>query len=139
MWRQVPLGVFFFKFINFFFRLFNDWASDNVYLQSKQTHKQSKSRRLFLTVFHFLTTFRTVKIPPLKNPPSPMHRSTKNSPFPAPSPNRQPAKNKENSPPSQNPNRNRKNDESGLFASAHDSLNRSGLFSYETVCLNKFY
>jgi hypothetical protein len=73
-----------------FFRLFNDWASDNVYLQSKQTHKQSKSRRLFLTVFHFLTTFRTVKIPPLKNPPSPMHRSTKNSPFPAPSPHQPP-------------------------------------------------
>ena len=28
---------------------------------------------------------QSVKIPPLKNPPSPMHRSTKNSPFPAPS------------------------------------------------------
>ena len=130
-----PSWSFFFKFINFFFRLFNDWASDNVYLKSKQTHKQSKSRRLFLTVFHFLTTFRTVKIPPLKNPPSPMHRSTKNSPSPAPTP---PAKNKENSPPSQNPNRNRKNDESGLFASAHDPLNRSGLFSYQIVRLDKF-
>ena len=28
-----PSWSFFFKFINFFFRLFNDWASDNVYLQ----------------------------------------------------------------------------------------------------------
>ena len=28
-----PSWSFFFKFINFVFRLFNDWASDNVYLQ----------------------------------------------------------------------------------------------------------
>ena len=49
-----------------------------------------------------------------------------------------PAKNKENSPPSQNPNRNRKNDESGLFASAHDPLNRSGLFLHQIVRLNNF-
>ncbi len=31
MWRQVPIGIFFFFLIHqIFFRLFNDWASDNV-------------------------------------------------------------------------------------------------------------
>ena len=33
---------------------------------------------------------QSFKIPPLKNSPSPMHRSTKNSPFPAPSPHHPP-------------------------------------------------
>jgi hypothetical protein len=53
---------------------------------------------------------------------------TLSSPLPTP-----PAKNKENTPRSQNPNRNRKNDKSGLINSSHDPLNRSGLFSYQTV------
>jgi hypothetical protein len=89
-------------------------------------------------VFHFLTTFRIVCQNPTSEkstqPDAPIHKKfTLSSPLPTP-----PAKNKENSLPSQNPNQNRKNDESGLFASAHDPLNRSGLFSYQIVRLNKF-
>jgi hypothetical protein len=89
-------------------------------------------------VFPFFTTFRTVFQNPTSKkftqPDAPIHKKfTLSSPLPTP-----PAKNKENSLPSQNPNQNRKNDESGLFASAHDPLNRSGLFSYQTVRLNKF-
>jgi hypothetical protein len=68
-------------------------------------------------------------------PDAPIHKKFTLSSRPLPTP---PAKNKENSPPSQNPNRNRKNDESGFFVRAHDPLNRSGLFSYQIVRLNKF-
>jgi hypothetical protein len=67
-----------------------------------------------------------------------MHRSDPQKIYPfQPPPNTTRQKQRKFTP-SQNPNRNRKNDESGLFASAHDPLNRSGLFSYQIVRLNKF-